>query len=245
MHPILYKCSFFTIYTYGVFVAFAFVVASVFLSIEAKRRHFDENVLYNLSILLLVSGIIFARLFYVSLNWDFFKDNLAEIVMLAHGGLVWFGGLIGACVCGFVFIKINKLPLWETFDLLAPMAALVQSIGRMGCFFNGCCYGKAVGAWGVYFPVHGRLLFPSQILDSLTLLSIFVYLRWLQPRSRKGEIFCLYLILASVQRFLMEFIRGDERTFYFHLSIFQWISLGLFFIGLFLYGGLLWKKKSV
>jgi phosphatidylglycerol:prolipoprotein diacylglycerol transferase len=186
---------------------------------------------------------VFARLFYVALNLDYFTENWLEIVMLQHGGLVWFGGFLGATVSCLLFIRIKKLPLGVTLDLLVPYVALGQSLGRIGCFFNGCCYGKPFGH-GIYFPVHGATLFPSQLVDSLTLLMIFVILRiWAKVSKRDGEVFALSFVFFGLQRFLMEFIRGDERPFYFSLSIFQWISLFVSVVGIIalIY---LWKKKS-
>ena len=245
MLPILYKCGFVTVYTYGVFVALAFFVTTSLLSFDAKKRHLDENALYNLCIVVLLCGIIFARIFYVALNWDFFKENPVEIIQLQHGGLVWFGGLIGALGCALIYLRIKKMPLLETMDFMVPYIALGQSIGRIGCFFNGCCYGKETTTWGIYFPVHGQILFPSQILDSLTLLLIYFLLKAVSQGRAKGIIFSLYLVLAGLQRFLMELLRGDQRPFYFGLSIFQWISTGLFVAGLILYLKFTWKKKTV
>jgi phosphatidylglycerol:prolipoprotein diacylglycerol transferase len=243
MMPTLFKCGFLTVYTYGVCVAVAFLVAGGLIAREARRKKKDENAFYNLCIVLLVGGIIFARLFYVALNWSYFKGDLLEIVKLQHGGLVWFGGLIGSFLCGLGYVRLKKMSVLETLDILAPYAALAQAIGRIGCFFNGCCYGLE-SAYGIYFPVHGRILFPSQLVDSFTLVVIFVILRLVGEKGKTGEVFCFYLLLAALQRFLLEFVRGDVRPFYFHLSIFQWISIALFFGGLVFYFLLRWKKNT-
>jgi len=243
MKPVLFECPLFSVYTYGVFVAFGFFVSTFLISIEARRKHWDENAIFNLCLLILFSGIVFARLFYVALNLDYFRENWLEIVMLQHGGLVWFGGFLGATAACLAFIKIKKLPLGETFDLLVPYVALGQSLGRIGCFFNGCCYGKPWD-FGIFFPVHGATLFPSQLVDSFTLLIIFVVLKIVSMKKKKtGMVFAFSFVLFGLQRFLMEFIRGDERPFYFSLSIFQWISLFVSAVGMItlIY---LWKKKS-
>lgn len=242
MLPVLYKCPFFTVYTYGVFVALAFLVSSFLLMKEARQKKLNENTIYDLCIFLLISGIISARLFYVFLNWGEFKTDLIEIAMLQHGGLVWFGGLVGAAAFGFVFMVLKKIPLFSTLDLFAPYVILGQAIGRIGCFFNGCCYGRE-SEWGIYFPVHHATLFPAQLLDCLTLIIVFLVLRSMRAR-RAGEIFSYYLMLASLQRFLMEYARNDPRPFYFNLSIFQWISIGLFFCGSVLYLILICRKKT-
>lgn len=247
MLPVLYKCSFFSIYTYGVFVALAFMVSSWLVSREAKRRGQDDNAIYNLCVLLLVSGIVSARLFYVVLNWDVFSADLLEVLRLQHGGLVWFGGLIGASLSALVYMKAKKLSVIPTLDLFAPYAALGQAVGRIGCFFNGCCYGRESG-WGFYFPVHGASLVPSQLFDAASLLLVFVVLRLIPEKAKAGLVFSAYLVLATLQRFFLEYLRGDERPFYsvlgVSLSVFQWISVFLFCVGI-LYGVMiLWKKKS-
>lgn len=241
MKPVLCHLGFFTIYTYGVFVALSFLVSTSLLMREARRRGFDDGLIYNLCIVLLVGGIISARIFYIGLNWEIFKSDPLETIMLQHGGLVWFGGLIGALASGLIFMKITRMPLAATCDLFVPFVALAQGIGRIGCFFNGCCYGKHFDS-GVFFPALGQVLFPSQLLDSLTLLLIFVILRMTPVSKAGGRVFVFYLILASVQRFFIEFVRGDIRPFYASLSIFQWISVGLFFAGLLLWGKASWKK---
>ncbi|MFH1691603.1 MAG: prolipoprotein diacylglyceryl transferase [Candidatus Omnitrophota bacterium] len=244
MIPVFFRCRFFSIYSYGVFVGLAFLVASFLLLKDAKRKRFHEDFIYDFCIVLLASGIISARLLYIILNWGSFKDNLLEIFMLSHGGLIWYGGLAGATLCGCLFIKWKKQSILKIFDLFVPYVALAQSIGRIGCFFNGCCHGKE-SEFGIYFPVHEQILFPSQLFDSLTLLLIFAVLKFSENKSKKGDIFCAYLMLASLQRFLMEFMRGDVRPFYHGFSIFQWMSLGMFIFGLFFYSLLIWKRKRV
>lgn len=240
--PILYKCPFFTVYTYGVFAGIAFLVSSFLLMREAKRKGLSEHLVYDFCIFLLICGIISARIFYVILNWGDFQDNLIEIVMLQHGGLVWFGGLIGAALSAIVFMRLKKMPVFLTLDFFAPFVVLGQAIGRIGCFFNGCCYGKPLAS-GIYFPVHHMRLFPAQLLDSLTLILVFVILRMMRDGKKSGIIFTYYLMLSALQRFLMEFVRGDLRPFYLSLSIFQWVSICLFSTGVSLYL-FIWKKKT-
>lgn len=236
MFPVLFKCPFFTIYTYGVFVAAAFVVSSWLIVREARRRGLNTDVVYNLSLTLLFGGIVAARLFYCALNVDYFLSRPLEIFMLHHGGLVWFGGFAGALLCGVIFLKRKRMPVLETCGLFAPYAALGQAIGRIGCFFNGCCYGRE-SVRGLYFPVHDAVLVPSQLIDALTLFVIFLILRSLSY-AKSGAVLSFYLMLASLQRFFLEFIRGDVRPFYGGLSIFQWISIGIFAGGALLYARL-------
>lgn len=242
MRPVLFSCRFFTIYTYGLLVAVAFVVATTLISRCVKRRGLNDALYYHLTLVLLLCGILGARIFYVAMNWPFFRAELREIFMLQHGGLVWYGGLIGAVLGGLVFMRWHRMPVVETLDLLVPYVALAQAIGRVGCFFNGCCHGRE-SAWGLYFPSQGLRLFPAQLVDAVTLALVYAILQRVEARRKTGEALSLYFILAALQRFLMEFLRGDPRPFYGAFSIFQWVSLGVALAGVLCAWRWVWKKS--
>ena len=153
--------------------------------------------------------------------------------MLHHGGLIWYGGLFFALFFALVYLKINRLPVLKTLDLLAPYIALGQAIGRIGCFLNGCCYGKPV-SWGIYFPSQDDYLYPTQLYSFVNLLIIYLILRWRQRRQTvNGAVIFLYLLLASAERFIVEFFRGDSPQFFLGLTSFQVISLFIFVIALY------------
>jgi len=113
------------------------------------------------------------------------------------------------------------MPMWKTADLLAPSIALGQLIGRWGCFFAGCCYGKKTDvAWGITFTDPRSLapleisLHPTQVYLSLNAVFIFIFLMWLSKRKVfDGQILWSYGILYSIGRFLIEYFRGDDRGF--------------------------------
>jgi len=129
---------------------------------------------------------------------------------------------------GVFYLKRKKLPILRVIDLTVPFVALGQSIGRVGCLLNGCCYGKAA-AVGLYFPVHQFILIPVQIYSSILLLVIFVILRFLQERPhREGQILCAYLLLYSVKRFFIEFWRADNPVIFLGLTLFQVLSILMF-----------------
>ncbi len=226
MAPILFKCSFFTIYTYGVFVALAFLISVPLWVREAARRGLDGEQVTTLAVILLAAGVAGARLLYVLLNWqDFIGDGL-EVIRLHHGGLVWFGGLTAGVAALILYARRQRWSVSAVLDSIAPFAALGQAVGRIGCFFNGCCYGFPV-AWGLYFRSHGMRLFPSQLLDAATLLIVSFFLTRLQRRDTTGQgrIAAWYLVAVGLQRFFMEFVRADPRPYYFSLSVFQWMAL--------------------
>lgn len=234
MHPILFTIGPITIYSYGVMLALAVLVCTFLLSIDAKRYHISQEMAYDLVFWCMLGGIIGARIFYTFIEWSYFSDNLLEILFIWKGGLAWQGGFAGGVLAGVCFARRHQLPLRPLLDLSAPYIALGQSIGRIGCFFNGCCYGKPV-AWGIYYPTHGARLYPTQLFETAMLFIIFLILKRAQAKPHEaGFIFVFYLWLAAIERFIVEFYRADHVTYWLGLSLAQYIAVGVFASGLLL-----------
>ena len=232
MHPILFTIGPITIYSYGVMLATAVLICTFLLSIDAKRYNISQETAYDLVFWCILWGIIGARIFYVFIEWSYFSDNFLEILMLQKGGLAWQGGFLGGTLAGVWFARRKKLSLRPLMDLTAPYIALGQSIGRIGCFFNGCCYGKPV-SWGIYFPTHHAKLYPTQLFEVLGLFIIFLILKKAQGKPHQaGYIFIFYLWLAAIERFIVEFYRADHDLLWGQLSLAQFIALGVFATGL-------------
>ncbi|MDD5006111.1 MAG: prolipoprotein diacylglyceryl transferase [Candidatus Omnitrophica bacterium] len=244
MHPILFEFGPITIYSYG-FILFIAVIVSLSLFVkEAARLGYNKDTMFDLGVTILFSGIIGARILYILLNLDFYLKHPKEIFMLHHGGLAILGGIFLGLVAAFIFAKRRKIPLLKILDLVVPYVALGQSIGRIGCFFNGCCYGIASDKFGIYFPVHNAILIPSQLISSFLLLILYIILRFKQTKSHKtGTILFSYLLYYSTGRFFIEFIRADSPKLFLGLTIFQYFCLALFITGLLLYI-FTWKRKT-
>jgi phosphatidylglycerol:prolipoprotein diacylglycerol transferase len=170
--------------------------------------------------------------------------NPLDIFKVWQGGLVYYGGFIAVVVFTIMYCKIKNMQVLFLGDFFSPALALGHAIGRLGCFFAGCCYGKETNmSWGVVFKdkqslaVLGEHLHPTQIYESLGNLFIFFILLFYTKKERKvGNVFAVYLILYAVLRFLVECFRGDDRGMcYFGLSISQNISIILFVVGVFIY----------
>lgn len=232
MHPILLKLGPFTIYSYGVMVAVGFGIATFLAHKRAAKFNIDPGKIIDIAILLIISGIIGARLLYVLLNLSFYIANPVDIIKLSNGGLVWYGGFISAILASIVYIRKTRLNFWDGADLFVPYIALAQALGRIGCFLNGCCYGKD----GI----------PAQIYSSIALFAIFVILRiWQDKRHFESEIFLGYCVLYSLKRFLMEFLRGDNPVILYGLTMSQIISVFVFFLSAayLVYRAVQWKKR--
>ena len=221
MYPILIEFGFFKIFTYGLLVATGFLVAILLASSRAEKEGLDSQKVLDLCFYVMVSALLGARLLYVIVEYRYFLDSPFEIFKFWKGGLVFYGGLILGVLISLWYLKRNQMPMWKTADLLAPSIALGQLIGRWGCFFAGCCYGKKTDvAWGITFTDPRSLapleisLHPTQVYLSLNAVFIFIFLMWLSKRKVfDGQILWSYGILYSIGRFLIEYFRGDDRGF--------------------------------
>ena len=220
MHPILFSWGPITLRTYGAMMALAFLGALELARLGARARHLPEPPLLDLSAVLVVFGLLGGRVLYVLLNWSWFAHNPLDAFKVWEGGLVFYGGFLVASAAGLWFIRRSHLPLGDVADVMAPALAVGQAIGRWGCFFAGCCYGKPTTLpWGVRFTHPASLapldipLHPVQLYESFGNLMI-AFVLWLElhrhPQSR-GRIFWLYVLLYAVLRLIMESLRGDDR----------------------------------
>lgn len=229
MHPILFHFSGFTLYTYGFFLALGFITAVWFSKRNARFYELKPDDISDLFFVILVCGILGARLLYVLINFAYFQYNLLEIFTIWKGGLVFFGGFIGGITGSIVMLKIKKLPVFKSADTIAPGVALGHAIGRLGCFFAGCCYGRECTLpFAVTFTHPKSLapldvyLHPTQIYMVVANLCLFFILVWIQKHKRfNGMVFVSYIIIYSVFRFVIEFFRGDFRGAFF----FDFLSL--------------------
>ena len=213
-----------TVYTYGVLLAAAYLLGLQLALKRAKARHLDSTRVMDLGIYIIISALVGAKLLLLVTDFQTFRSNPAELLNLVREGGVFYGGLIVAVTVALLYIKRVGLPLWTTCDVFAPGIALGHVIGRFGCFFAGCCFGKPTNVpWAITFtdpfaqanvgtplnvPLH-----PTQLYEAGAELLILIFLLTTETRGRKfaGRTFWLYMLLYSVSRFVIEFYRGDER----------------------------------
>jgi phosphatidylglycerol:prolipoprotein diacylglycerol transferase len=142
MHPILFKLGPVTIHTYGVFIATAFLLGILYAMHEAKRENLPPARILDLGLIIIISALLGGKLLLILINLRYYLRNPADIVWTLRYGGVYYGGLLLATAAGIWYMKRASLPVGKTVDVLAPGIALGQFIGRFGCFFAGCCYGK-------------------------------------------------------------------------------------------------------
>ena len=250
MYPILFQLGPVKVFSYGLMVACGFIVATLLAKRQAQRQNIPPEKILNLSLCVMISGLLGARILYILQNLEFYITYPGEILMLQRGGLSFYGGFILALICAIIFLKRQDLPIFKTLDIIVPYLVLAQGIGRIGCFLNGCCYGKPTASrLAVYFPGENFGRHPVQIYASLNLLLIFIILRILQVKKQgkagmPGQIFLLYCSLYSLQRFFMEYLRGDTLAVFANLTMHQFISLGIFIISLLVWW-VIWKSSTL
>jgi len=211
----------FTLHTYGVLLAIAFLAGLWAVARQAKRAGLDPGRVTDMAVWVLIAGLVGAKALLLGIDWRFYSRNPRELLSIFQSGGVFYGGLVAGILVAWLYARRYQLPAWPTADVLAPGVILGQAIGRLGCFSAGCCWGKPSHLpWAVTFtdlnaarqvgtpldiPLH-----PSQLYESLAAFLIFFFLLWLAPRkSFQGQVTLAYVALYSVVRFGLEFWRGD------------------------------------
>jgi phosphatidylglycerol:prolipoprotein diacylglycerol transferase len=215
----------------------------------ASRRALHDGLsaeqILDSGVWLIVGTIVGARFWYVTSYWheEFAGKPFYEVFMIHHGGLVFYGGLVGASVGCILYAKLKKLPLWKLADALAPSVALGHGLGRVGCLMNGCCYGRICDLpWAIHFPKgqpsYPNAVHPTQIYESMLDLALYAALAWLYRRKKfNGQVFAVYLIAYAFVRSFVELFRGDYPQYYF-----GWITPAHVVSGIILLAGLiLWR----
>jgi phosphatidylglycerol:prolipoprotein diacylglycerol transferase len=215
----------FTLHTYGMLVALGFLAALVVVMRGSRREGLASEPVLDLAFVTVLAAIVGSRLLYVLFN---LKEYLAEplrIFKVWEGGLVFHGGLLLAIPVCFYVVRRSNLPAWATADVFAPAIALGQAIG---CFAAGCCYGAP---WDPPFCVTftdpdalaplNVPLFPSQLFAFASGIVVFAVLVAYRPRRRSpGQVFWLYLVLASTARLAEDAFRGTDAK----LALLPWLS---------------------
>lgn len=211
MNPVAFEIGRFAIRWYGVFVALGFLAGFYLMQHRAGRTSIGRGAAADLVLLAMLGGVVGARVLYVLQHWAEFSATPWEIIRVDHGGLVFYGGFLGAVIVLVATCAWRSLSMPLVADLFAPVLPLGHAFGRVGCFLNGCCHGKpASGALAVRYTGGGDPVFPIQLVSSVMNLSICVVLLLAERRvKRRGQLFALYLMLYGAGRFLVEFGRGD------------------------------------
>jgi phosphatidylglycerol:prolipoprotein diacylglycerol transferase len=245
--------------SFGVFMLLSFLVSGYVVRAELGRKGYEREKAWDLIFMAVVGGILGAKAYYVLLNWERLVAD-PWTLLLSRGGLVWYGGLLGAAALVIWEIRRSKLPLGEIADAIAPAVAIGYAVGRLGCFFVGDDWGRPTDSWvGIAFPrgipattveniqrdfgitvdpamieKYGNVLpvHPTQLYEvGLSTLIFFLLWRIRDHRHTPGWLLMLWLALAGLERFIVEFFRAKDDRFFGIFTLAQMISLGLVAVG--------------
>lgn len=221
------------LHTYGLLVASAFLVAMHLAARAAERSGLDRERVMDLSFWILLAAMIGSRVLFIVVNWDEYAHDPLSIFAFWKGGLVFYGGFLGAVVCSILYMRKHQMEFFPYADVLGPSVAIGQALGRLGCFSAGCCWG---GACDVHYALAARFppdslayqsqvanhliesgaattipIHPTQLYESIGCACIFLFLTFWRSRKRfHGELLSLYLMLYAPLRATVEVLRGDE-----------------------------------
>jgi phosphatidylglycerol:prolipoprotein diacylglycerol transferase len=248
------------IYWYGIFIVIG-IAAGLAVSLKiAKHFNTKPDDAFDLAFWMIICGLIGARFYHILLEWSYYISNPLDILKIWQGGLAIHGGIIGALLAIIIYSKKNKLSFWPIAAMFAPSLALGQAIGRWGNYFNQELFGTPTNLpWGIpielmnrpHFYISSEYFHPTFLYESLGDLLIFGILIFLSSRlifkARGGKItgskiiFFSYLLMYSLLRFFLEFLRTDKTAYLFGWRWPQIISVMIFIFSAVM---LLWRKKK-
>lgn len=219
MHPVLLELGRLRIYSYGFMLALSFWIGIVWAARRAKRAGIRSDRIYDLSVVLIVSAIVGARLLYIAMHRREYGSFL-DVIALWQGGAVFYGGFLLALAGALIYLRKVNLSFFAVADICAPPIALGLGITRIGCFLSGCCFGAPTDSFlGVVFPAGcpagyhapGIALHPTQLYESAYGFVIAALLLVLERRSKfSGFTFAFLCILYGVARAINDSFRYYE-----------------------------------
>ncbi len=243
MFPTLIRLGPIELHSYGLTLALSFLIGIQLALSEARRRGVPEGQIASLALWIMGTAILGARAFYVLSHAENYSGRWLDAFKLWEGGLTLYGGLLAAFLVTFIKAKCWRLPVPVAFDIFTPSLAFGEGLTRLGCFLNGCCFGRPCALpWAVAFPSDshpGRLfpgegLHPTQLYLSLAGFVMFALVWLLRKRIQvPGRLFFLYLLLECASRFTVDFLRyydpdGESVVLFgVRLSFTQLLCLGL------------------
>jgi len=256
MIPVLLQLGPITIYSYGLMMAMGFIAGDFILTRECRRRGVSPDFANAIVIFGAIGGLAGSRIYDVFDNWPAYAANPWSIVF-SGSGFVWYGGFIGGVAAAAIVSRYYKVPILRSFDMCAPALILGQAFGRLGCLLSGdgdwglpstlpwaMAYPNAIVGWNARTVLklgsHGELVsgffpgvrvHPAPVYESILYLAIFCLMWSIRKKAPEGRLFCLYLVLEGLARFMVEFVRINPRVA-FGLSEAQLISLVMITVGL-------------
>lgn len=227
MQPVLFHIGPLPIYTYGFCVALGVMLAVFLMRRWSPREGWTSDEVLDLLLLFTLTSFAGARVFYIIQHLDYYLHHPLEMVRIWEGGVVFYGGVIGGIIFLWFYSRKKRWPGLKVADFLAPFIALAHGFGRIGCFLNGCCYGKESSLpWSVRYPFLAFSVHPVQLYEAGYNFLAFAILLGIHDRKKTdGETALAYFLIYGTGRFFLENFRGDNQAFLIGLTLPQLISV--------------------
>jgi len=254
MYPELFRVGNFVVHSYGFMILVGVVLAWWYMYHRSRKFNLPSEKVSEFFLFGFAAAFVGGKIFFFLEDPSMYMKEPARMLDSPGSGFVFYGSFLVAIPVFIWWFRKHKLPLLEMFDIVGGGGALVHGFGKIGCFLAGCCHGKICKPeWGIVFnhpKTHaepmGVPLYPTQLMDAILVLGIFVLIAYLHKRKAfHGQLFLLYVLIYAVGRFLTEYLRGDEERGYIFggaLSYSQFIAILVFALALFVYFRL--KRKT-
>ena len=240
MYPIALQIGSFAIRWYGVMAALGFISAIFMMEYNRRFANLTKDQCSNLLFIALLTGIVGARIFYFIQFYDQFRGEEWRIIRVDQGGLVFYGGFLLAFASIVIYSRKAHIDPIRVLDVLSPAMALAHAFGRIGCFLNGCCFGRITSSIIGVTPPAGSVVeqlsgpypvYPVQLFEAGQNIILAILYCYMLRHVKRGVVISCFLIFYGTLRFFNEMMRGDNVLF-FHLTPAQWIGLLLVPAGL-------------
>jgi phosphatidylglycerol:prolipoprotein diacylglycerol transferase len=220
MYPIFHPSPHIHIPIYLVVMSLAFSLSIVYFYKRAIKLNLPPKISTEISIMVMIGAFLGSRLFHIVFEYpQYYINDPVEVFKVYKGGFVFYGGLIGGLLTSYLFVKKIKQNYLNWLDCSAPVLSLGYIIGRIGCIFAGCCFGRECDLpWAIQFPQGVEapaniLLHPTQVYSILIECSVWFSLFIIEKKKpmKSGSLFAVWLLLHSAGRLVVEQYRGDFR----------------------------------
>lgn len=231
-----------TISTYFLIISIAATIGAVWFLRRNSAQDLSRVIAIDFTLVAMISGFIGARLLHVLYEEpEYYRGSILRIFEVWNGGFVFLGGVLGGVAGVYSYCLLRKVPFLMMLDLAVIPLSFAYALGRIACFFNGCCFGRRCELpWAM--TLNGEHRHPTQLYASFWEFAVLAILIAMQPRLKdSGRLVGLWLILHSIGRILMESFRDDPRgDMIMGLSLATWMSAAMIVMGI----GLIWPPRS-
>lgn len=256
-HTLFHLYGPFSIHSYGLSIAIGLLIF-IYLVKRDKRfalLNMTDAKFTKILFVSIITAILGGRILFLIENPELFLSPL-DLLTFWQGGFSILGTVIAVALVIPWYLRYLHIPIVGMLDLTSIYAPLLQSISRIGCFLAGCCYGlPTTQPWGIMYTDPGSeaplylCLHPAQLYSSMGLMVIFAFMYFVAQRILPvpGQLTCMYIMLISMERFMVDFWRGDREELHWifnTFSLYQYIAAGMFIISAVLFIGITLRKRT-